>query len=229
MFGDPQAAAQYAQTPVDMNTFIELVSSPRCRRVVERYVVELTGNHCYDFGRDPQRTAIQRTAILDSLEAAARRAIGRRTSIDSSDERRAGEGADGERFWLGDSDTAERPETDDRESPPLTPAETTSAVALTSLVLFGGSLLQLLPGLLASRPIGVAPVVAHPTATPVAPPPMTPTVVTTPAAATLVTPPAAHVDPAEALAAEMEAQGCRWSDRDGWVTDEQAREYQAQR
>ena len=27
----------------------------------------------------------------------------------------------------------------------------------------------------------------------------------------------------------MEAQGYRWSDRDGWVTDEQAREYQAQR
>jgi len=86
---------------------------------------------------------------------------------------------------------------------PLAPEDVAGAVALSSLTLLGGSLLQLLPGLLGSRPIGAE----------IVPPPP-------------AEPPA---DPAEEHARRMEAQGYRWSDRDGWVTDEQAREYQGQR
>jgi len=98
----------------------------------------------------------------------------------------------------------ERPPDGGDENPPLAPEDAAAAVALSSLTLLGGSLLQLLPGLLGSRPIGAATVV---------PPP----------------PPAPPVDPDEAYAQQMEAQGYRYSDRDGWVTDDQAREYQAQR
>lgn len=110
-----------------------------------------------------------------------------------------------------DLDTLSRPDeaadapSDDGEDAPLEPAAVAGAVALSSLTLLGGSLLQLLPGLLGSRPIGTDAV---------PPPPSSPE------------PP---VDPAEDHARRMEAQGYRWSDRDGWVTDEQAREYQGQR
>ncbi len=135
----------------------------------------------------------------------------------------------------GDEDEPKTPAADE----PATPAETAAATVGSGLLLAMGAWLfarangtgpgELLGGLggLLGTDGPVAPL--PPTVTPAGPSPVS-DAAPPPEAVTLFTPPTPPpVDPAEARAREMEAQGYRWSDRDGWVTDEQAREYQGQR
>jgi hypothetical protein len=240
-FVEPGAAAQYVSS---LTPPLSMLVRPECRRLVGgRFVIELVNPWLWTPGAERYRVP-----LLDILEAAANRAIDRPGAAAppvavpedrprDSDEPPAhdvkpapapegprptdeGDGAD-EAPGTGAEGTpderqgphavtpaGEDPLTppEDETNPPLRPEDATAAVALSSLALLGGSLLQLLPGLLSSQPIGAAP--------PVPPPPPAPE-------------PA--VDPDQAYARQMEARGYRWSDRDGWVTDEQAREYQAQR
>jgi hypothetical protein len=241
-FAEPAAAEQYMPTaPPGFENW----TGPRCRRLVGgRYVIELAGRFICNAGDVAQRG---REAILDATEAAANRVIERpaaappvgapedrprdrdeppvddptpapeaETRRPTGEDERAGgtpvAGTEGPAEGQPGADAAPPPggepvsSPEEDENPPVAPEDAAAAVGLSSLVLLGGSLLQLLPGLLGSQPIGAAP--PQP-----APPPA----------------PEPPVDPNEAYARQMEAQGYRWSDRDGWVTDEQAREYQAQR
>jgi hypothetical protein len=123
------------------------------------------------------------------------------------DRRRAG-AADARTGREGSPGTRERgdnrgPGVPSEGEPPLDPARAAAAVAFSSLALAGGSLLQLLPTMLRTTPIGSAPT------------------------GVAASPPLANPD--EERARQLEAEGYRWSTRDGWVTDDQARENEAQR